>query len=408
MAESTTLGVIGAGVAGCAVVASLRRRGWRGPIGMWEAGRGPGGRAASRRSRHDDALVIDHGAPLFNVATGPGPALLAPLRAGGWIEPWVGIAADLVSPGTLRRPSRDPLLAGELWHGCGGMDRIGHGLLELAEAWGPVERHWGHRVRQLEQRPGGGWILRNDDGEELAAVDWLVVSGTLLAHPRATTLLGWPEVPLQRVAATAADPQLTQALAAIGASGNQARSNLLLLLPAGQAQPWRELPFQLLACDGEAQARWGLRRLSVQPLTDGRCALVAHSSNALAGQHQGVFGTGSAIARELGRRPDPAAEAALIETLSLGVGGLLAPWLGEKGAAASLAAADQQLMRWGAAFPVPPGLPAELQLCPASRIGFCGDVVAGTGFGRVEGALRSAEALAARLAEQLGNTAAGA
>ena len=189
MAETTTLGVIGAGIAGCALVACLRRRGWDGTIGLWEAGRGPGGRAASRRSRHDDALVIDHGAPLFNIAAAPAPALLAPLRAGGWIEPWAGIAADLESPDRLRRPSRDPLLAGELWHGCGGMDRIGHGLLELAEAWGPVERHWGHRVRRLEPRTGGGWILRNEDGEELAEVDWLVLSGSLLAHPRSLKLI---------------------------------------------------------------------------------------------------------------------------------------------------------------------------------------------------------------------------
>ena len=58
-------------------------------------------------------------------------------------------------------------------------------------------------------------------------------------------------------------------------------------------------------------------------------------------------------------------------------------------------------MRWGAAFPLPPGLPAPLQLCPASRLGFCGDFVAGPGFGRVEGALRSAEALATGLAERL-------
>ena len=401
MAETATLGVIGAGVAGCALAASLRRRGWSGPIGLWEAGRGPGGRAASRRSRHDEALVIDHGTPLFNITTAPAPSLLAPLRAGGWIEPWTGIAADLGVEGELRRPSGDPLLAGDLWHGCGGMDRVAHGLLELAEACGPVERHWGHRVRQLERRPGGGWALLNDDGEELAEVDWLVLSGSLLAHPRASALLGWPEVPLRQVAATAGDPLLQRAVAAVGAIGTEGRSNLLLLLPATRAQPWRELPFQLLACDREAQARWGLRRLSVQPLTDGRCAVVAHSSAALAARYPQVFGTGSAIARELGGSPDRAAEAELIERLAQAVGSVVRPWVGEAEATAGLAEAQRQLMRWGAAFPLPPGLPCELQLCPASRIGFCGDFVEGSGFARVEGALRSAEALAARLAARL-------
>ena len=68
----------------------------------------------------------------------------------------------------------------------------------------------------------------------------------------------------------------------------------------------------------------------------------------------------------------------------------------------STAGADRQLMRWGAAFPHGPGLAPELSLCPASRVGFCGDAIAGLGFGRVEGALRSAETLADRLEPFLG------
>jgi len=59
----------------------------------------------------------------------------------------------------------------------------------------------------------------------------------------------------------------------------------------------------------------------------------------------------------------------------------------------------RQLMRWGAAFPQTPGLSFELSLCANSRIGFCGDAIAGLGFGRVEGALRSAEALADQIQE---------
>jgi predicted NAD/FAD-dependent oxidoreductase len=394
MGAPASLGVIGAGVAGCALAARLRQLGWPGWIGLWEAGRGPGGRAASRRSRHDPDLVIDHGAPLFNLTETPAPALLAPLRSGGWIEPWLGDCADLDGEGRLRRPSLDPLLVGGLWRGCGGMDRIAHGLLELAERHGPVERHWGHRVRRLERRSGGGWRLFNADGEELAEVDWLVLSGSLLAHPRAVALLGWPEVPLQHVAASADDPQLRAAVAGIGAIGWQARSNLLLAIPAERAGPWRELPFRLLACDGDAQRRWNLRRLVVQPLADGRCTLVAHSSAGFAARHQPVFGSGSAIARELGGVPDQEAETALLAELGEALTSLLAVWIRPEACASALASGRPRLMRWGAAFPQAPGLDPALRLCAASKLGFCGDYLAGAGFGRMEGALRSAEALA--------------
>jgi predicted NAD/FAD-dependent oxidoreductase len=228
-----------------------------------------------------------------------------------------------------------------------------------------------------------------------------VLSGSLLAHPRACELLGWSEVPLQAVAARAEDSQLQRAVAAIGTIGWEARSNLLLVVPAALAEPWRALPFQLLACNGEVQERWGLRRLAVQPLPDGRCALVAHSSAAFAARHRNVFGSGSAIAVARGA-PDPGAEAAVLDALAKALGELVAPWMPAEQAAAALAGGERRLMRWGAAFPEGPGLDPSLRLCPASRLGFCGDYVAGPGFGRLEGALRSAEALAAQLREHSG------
>jgi predicted NAD/FAD-dependent oxidoreductase len=264
------------------------------------------------------------------------------------------------------------------------MDRLAHGLLELADQHGPVERHWGHRVRRLERRAAGGWRLFNDEGEELAEVDWLALSGSLLAHPRARELLGWPEVPLREVAAAANDPHLQAAVAAIGASSWRARFNLLLVSGAERAWLWRKLPFRLLACGGEAQARWGLRRLVVQPLMDGRWALVAHSSESFAEQRLPLLSTGSG-------------EATIRQELVDQLTTLLSIWIPPEEIATAIATAEPQLMRWGAAFPGTPGLDTNLAVCPVSQIGFCGDYLAGEGFGRVEGALRSAEGLAERL-----------
>jgi predicted NAD/FAD-dependent oxidoreductase len=59
-----------------------------------------------------------------------------------------------------------------------------------------------------------------------------------------------------------------------------------------------------------------------------------------------------------------------------------------------------QLMRWGAAFPSGPGLEAEAMVCPVSRVALCGDAIAGPGFARIEGALRSGEWLAERLLQE--------
>jgi predicted NAD/FAD-dependent oxidoreductase len=48
------------------------------------------------------------------------------------------------------------------------------------------------------------------------------------------------------------------------------------------------------------------------------------------------------------------------------------------------------VMRWGAARPTGRRLPQSLQWCPQSQVGFCGDWIAGSGYGLAEGALQSA------------------
>ena len=391
----TELAIVGAGVAGCALAAQLRRQGWCGSINLLEIGRGPGGRAATRRSRRDPALAINHGAPLFNITGSPPPGLLAPLQQGEWIQPFTGAIQELDGAGS-------GFHTGTLWQGAGGMEQLSRGLLALAaeatpEA-GDTQLRCSTLVRRLEPLPGGeGWRLHGDGDVLLLECRWLVLSGTLLAHPRCRAVFGWPEVPLQAAAEALGDAQLLEAAARLAAIDSTASSNLLLTLPAELAADWLALPWRVLQLSTAAQERWGLRRVSLQPLADGRCAVVAESSPAFATAHRHVYGSRSAAAQLLGAAPDPTQETATIEALQHALEQVV-------GLSCTGADADAQLMRWGAAFPLAAGtgtatagLPADLQLCPASRIGFCGDAITGPGFGRVEGALRSAEALAAQL-----------
>jgi len=388
-----SIAVIGAGVSGCAFVAQLRRLGYTGALSLWETGRGPGGRASTRRSRQDHGLRIDHGAPLLNITGATEPLLLQPLLAGGWIEPWPGLIAQLQGEATLRPGQADALGLGQLYRGRGGMDHLCKGLLSLAgeagEAWQP---HYGTLVRHLYWKDGL-WQLLDRAGELLGQAHWLVLSSTLLAHPRSRQIFGWEEVPLKQAAERLGDLRLEHALTVIAGIRAEARSNLLVLLEAAAAGPWASLPFSLLHFDAAAQQRWGLQRITVQPLSDGRCAVVAHSSHSFAADHLDVYGTHSAVARMLQLPPDEGREDTVIAALTTALEQVMAPWL----PGLNLATADRQLMRWGAAFPLAPGLPSELSWCPSSRVGFCGDFIAGVGFGRIEGALRSGEQLAHEL-----------
>ena len=380
--------MIGAGVGGCALAAALRQQGWLGSMALLEIGRGPGGRTATRRSRFQQTLAINHGAPLFNITASPEPQLLEALRRGGWMTPFSGAIGSLDEHGRLGAAlANDPLCSGSLWQGSPQMDHLCRGLLALAQQGTPTRLISGTLVRQLETQPSG-WTLRDSHGETLLHSRWLVLSGTLLAHPRCQTVFGWDEVPLQVAADQSGDRQLRQACKVLAAMPSIASSNLLLNLPASIAAAWRLQPWRLLQFNGAAQERWGIRRVSLKALARDRWGVVVESSHAFAERHLGVYGSRSSAAQVLGAAPQAKAEAAVIESLDQAVQNALR---------LSTAGADRQLMRWGAAFPQGQGLSSELCLCPSSRIGFCGDAIAGLGFGRVEGALRSAEALAERL-----------
>lgn len=290
----------------------------------------------------------------------------------------------------------DALGMGMLLHGPGGMDQLCRGLLHLAGGE-HLSQHYGSFIRSLARAPQGPWQLLDPEGRLLGEADWLVLSGTLLAHPRSQVIFGWDSVPLAQVAAGLGDLQLDHALLTLAGLRFEARSNLLLVLAGEAATAWRALPFRLVNFDAAAQQRWGLQRLSIQPLDDGRCAVVAHSSDAFAADHLDVYGSRSAVARLLQLPADAGREQSVIASLADAMGQCMAPWVPPL----VLEEAAPQLMRWGAAFPIAPGLPSELMLCSRSRLGFCGDYIAGVGFGRIEGALRSAEALAQGLMTHL-------
>ena len=390
------LAIVGAGVSGCALAASLRQRGWRGSIDLLEIGRGPGGRAATRTSRQDDGLRINHGAPLFNIRAQTPPALVKALAQRGAIRPFSGSIQSLDAQRSLGPAMADGFSDGSLWQGAGGMDRLCAGLLDLAaEQGGALNRRFGTLVRHLRperSKAGVSWTLQDASGASVVEARWLVLSGTLLAHPRGQQVFGWTEIPLEQAAQQLADPQLSAAQAQLAAIDAQASCNLLATLPPESAQAWLALPWDLLQCSPTAQERWGLRRIGVQPLADGRCVVVAESSPAFAAAHLDVYGSRSSAAQLLGATPEPTAEVQVLDALRdalIDLTGL------------PLTGAQTQLMRWGAAFPIKPGLDPSHRLCPASAIGFCGDSLAGDGFGRIEGALSSAEALAEVLAAQL-------
>ena len=379
MAE-VDLAVIGAGLSGCSLIGRLQQLGAGSKIALIEAGRGPGGRTATRRRRDQRDWRLDHGAP--GIAISPAmpegvEALLSPLRSAGVLQQDDRAVLSLdsnagLSPATGAEACPD----GGWWRGFPCMASICEALLDGAKSL-PLRRHFETRVRWLERR-NNHWLLENEERSWSLKAKRLVLSGTLLAHPRSLKMLAWDDVPLRSAVAEGVDLALDAVLAQLQQSQSEVRWNLMVDLGVINLQA-EDLPAQIFLND-DAKSRWNVERLVLQPQSDGRWGLVMHgldSGEAITPESQGRL-----LAQEQERMvrllPEllqsiPLLSAALAQATPLGV------------------------MRWGASRPLSHPLPPELQWCNSSAVGFCGDWIGGLGFGTAEGAIRSG----VNLAEQL-------
>ena len=270
------LAVIGAGLAGCSLVARLQQHRFRGSIAVVEAGRGPGGRTATRRSRQAEQWRLDHGAPGFNLTEPVAKGVidvLAPLRQSGILRREWGPILGMDDQGSLVEANRSDLLAGEWLRGFPTMARICEALLENTNT--SVEVHFGQRVRWL-QRDDQKWTLSDASGQWQLTAKQLVLSGNLLAHKRSLSMLAWPDVPLRQAVPPGRDPKLDQVISSLNTTTASIRWNLMLAcnMPSPEG-----LPRQILLTP-MAQERWGVERLVLHPQDNHGVGMVVHGLDA--------------------------------------------------------------------------------------------------------------------------------
>lgn len=171
-----TTAVIGAGMAGLACAQALAAAGQ--PVRLFDKGRGPGGRMATRRTVFQGReLSFDHGAQYF---TARHPEFCSA------VERWV--QSGHVSAWS---PRRAPGLPEEAWYvGQPTMNAI---LREMAE---PLDVSWSAQVTEISGTPKNWW-LQFEDGLEEGPFNQLVVA-----------------IPAEQAAALLADTAPTMAAAA--------------------------------------------------------------------------------------------------------------------------------------------------------------------------------------------------
>lgn len=166
--------VLGGGIAGATAARALHESAFS--VTVLDKGRGPGGRASTRRAGD---LRFDHGAPYFTARSVRFAEEVGRWFQGGVVQRWVGAFGEVGPDGLSPLPHRN------LWVGIPGMSRLVGAQLQ------GIDCGFGSRVlgfRRVDSR----WFIECESGETLGPFEQCVIA---LPAPQATELLD----PIHRV-----------------------------------------------------------------------------------------------------------------------------------------------------------------------------------------------------------------
>eukprot|EP00927_Polykrikos_kofoidii_P051119 TRINITY_DN44925_c0_g1_i1.p1 TRINITY_DN44925_c0_g1~~TRINITY_DN44925_c0_g1_i1.p1 ORF type:complete len:398 (+),score=63.50 TRINITY_DN44925_c0_g1_i1:65-1258(+) len=388
--------IVGGGVAGSALVYGLREESKAGRILLTviEMGRAAGGRAATRRTREKEQLRVDHGAPAFSVRTPQFQELCDNLQSEAAVAPvtdaafgCLGVDGEFVAEAPARLRFNG---------GAAGMAGFCDALLRGCTPCGNflADRKYGAMVRGVERAADGTWTLLDGDEGVLGNFDWLMVSGSGIAHPRWTATFGGPP-PLAAAAEKLGDDGLNSAICAIAAVESRPVTAALFAFEGEPAKAWAALPWAKAIVQEDAV----LARIVVQRVNAEMTAVVLHSTHAFAERVNNVYGQTSTAARVGGAASDASREKEVLDEMIEKLHTRMVPrWL----SAESLVPAwGPHLHRWGNAFPCGSLMDSTKAFVPSARIVFLGDYIEGDRAGSVEGAVLSGLNAAAALKTSL-------
>jgi len=424
LAAPLRVAIIGGGVSGCAMARRLAElTGSSAHITLYEIGRGPGGRASTRKTRSMPNIYINHGAPYADIRSNIGRSLISSLGPACTV-PFQGVRGSIDST-TGKFSLASSKLEGEddkdvdidnkpdyITGANGEMSQITTSLIHDIPS---IETKYKTMIRGLSRAttPNGEWELRDKSNSVVGVADWLVIAGSGVAHPRWSNTFGG-EPPLIAAEQKSPDPKLRAALDSIAKVEASPVLAVFFSCSGSIARRWLSLNYNVLDVKGSSVLSRVMIQGGVNKDKDGGnddpwCSIVLHSTEDFALQNTGVYGASSSAARTGGAASDASLESSLIEKMMIALKKIPSmPTFDESNGSSSTISSSSHfeygpaLHRWGNAFPKGDALSEELAFLPSSRVAFCGDYVASSEqarFGSFESALLSGIAVGEKIAK---------
>jgi predicted NAD/FAD-dependent oxidoreductase len=425
--------IIGGGVSGCASARRLAQLAPSAEITLYEIGRGPGGRASTRKTRALPHLYINHGAPYADIRSGLGRSLVSSLGPSS-AAPFLGARGSLDSiTGEFLRENNTEADGDGPQYITGANGEMSEIAASLIRGIPSIEIKYKTMVRALSRvarTTGAVWELKDKHEQVIGTADWLVVAGSGVAHPRWSNTFGG-EPPLIAAEQEHPDPKLRTALDAIAEQQVSPVLAVFFSCSGPVARKWLSLNYDVADVEGSSV----LSKVVIQGGTkndstgddaddhagadgdsDGNewCSVVLHSTEEFALQNSGVYGSSSSAARVGDASSDASREDSLIEKMVVALNEIPGvPAIDIQSDKSKQTTSLQQsksnydygpvLHRWGNAFPRGKALPEDLSFLPSSRVAFCGDYVASSEqarFGSFESALLSGTFAGEKIAKE--------
>jgi predicted NAD/FAD-dependent oxidoreductase len=399
--------IIGGGVSGCASARRLAQLAPAAQITLYEIGRGPGGRASTRKTRSLPGVYINHGTPLCDLRTDLGRSLISSLDTGAATFTGVRGCLEYSTGKFLRHKEEEDVM--HITGANGEMSQISSSLLSDLPS---VQTKYKTMIRGLAKTADGVWELRDKSDTLIGSADWLVVAGSGVAHPRWTNAFGGVP-PLVEAESNNPDPQLRKALDEIAKQQTSPIMAVFFSFTGQVAREWLSLDFNVANVEGSSI----LSKIIIHGNkgdddddddgneVDDWCSVVLHSTEKFANQNVGTYGASSSAARIAGAASDSSLEDELIETMMNALTEIPGTPTIDKSKMDGKSYGPM-LHRWGNAFPKGEALAQELAFLPSSRVSFCGDYVASpekARFGSFEAALLSGTFAGESIANYMAN-----
>ena len=375
--------IIGGGIASTVFLSSFITNQKKGEIALIEAGRGLGGRGGSRRNRINEDLVLNHGAPNFNINNKKNNSLVQNF-INELLKNNIIFPEDSEIIGLTRRLKsfnykKIDFYKGDIYRPNISMTNLSEQILNSKLINNKIDFYFQTLITNLKFI-NNHWILTSKDGK-IIKTKFLICSSNLLLHKRSKKILKTDEIPLRKALSVNTDKKIDKLLKILNEQNYLQR--LTFLIQAKDDYFYKDnysKKYRHFICDRYYEKIYGFERIIFQKQLDNHLGIVIHTKNI------------DLINNYLENNDQKQFNLFILEKFNkiFKDNNLINHLMDSQ---------NISTMYWRASQPKGIRVPNYYQVCSHSRMAFCGDWFDFEGFGRIEGAILSGLILSKKLSK---------